>query len=910
MRDWKRYVRERLPLPETKGASDESVVEELAGELEDLYLEALERGASEGEAEAYALEGIGDWDSLAEEVVRGGEVRTVSGGARWLERAEVRGRAWGGGWAWLADLERDTRFSLRALRKSPGFTLVALLTLALGIGSVTTLFSLINGVLLKPLPYAESGELVYMWEKLASFENATVTYPNFLDWRERNRVFEDLAAFNGGSINLTGVGDPVELDVVRVSASMFPILRALPLTGRTFLPEEDKLGGERVVVLSYGFWQERFGGDPGILGRALTLDGNPFTVIGVMPRDFEFPVRGDLERIDVFVAIERFAENWIDNRGNHPGIAVIGRLAPGATLERARGDMERVALELEAEYPDSNEGSRVHVASLHERMTRNLREPMMLLLLAVGLLLLIACTNVANLVLARVTVRQREIAIRTGLGANGPRIVRLLLTESLTLWVLGGLLGIAFAHGATRALLALRGDQLAPVFEVGIDARVVAVTLAVALLTGLLFGLAPALRSLRLDLVEHLKEGARSSGGVGRNRLRSALVVAEVSLAVALLVAAGLTVRSFAEMMRASPGFDPENVLSVEINLPAARYPEVAQRTAFFHELLDRVRAIPGVRSAATSYVLPMAPGGWQNAFHVEGEPPEEAGVYTFAEVSSVSADYFATMGIPLLRGREFRRSDAVDAPPVVIVDEMLAARHWPNDDPIGKRLKSGDYTSESPWIEVVGVVGHVKVNGVVQEALPQCYVPHWQDNDDAYFLAVKSAGDPIRLIEPVRQAVLAIDPAQPIAEVNTMTAYVRATTADGRFMATLLGTFAAAALLLAAVGIYGVMAQATAERGHEIGVRVALGATAGEVLAMVVRQGMGRVVLGVVLGLALAVAIGRLLAGSLFGVSALDPATFLAAPFFLSLVALAASLIAARRAVRVDPMRALYLST
>ncbi len=910
MRDWKRYVRERLPLPETKGTSDDSVVEELAGQFEDLYLEALERGATQDEAEAYAVEGMGDWGALAEEIVRAGDVRMVSGAERWLERTEARARARGGGWTRLADLERDVRFSLRTLRKSPGFTLVALLTLALGIGAVTTIFSLIDGVLLKPLPYADSDELVYMWEKLASFENAMVTYPNFLDWRERNRVFEDLAAFNDGSINLTESGDPLELDVVRVSASMFPILRAEPLLGRTFLPAEDKLGGERVVVLAYGFWQDRFGGDPGVIGRSLTLDGNPYTVIGVMARDFEFPVRGDLERIDVFVAIEQFAENWIDNRGSHPGIAVIGRFAPGVTLERARQDMERVALELEAEYPDTNEGSRVHVASLHERMTRNLREPMMLLLLAVSLLLLIACTNVANLVLARGAVRQREIAIRTSLGANGPRIVRLLLTESLALWVLGGLVGIAFAHGATRALLALRGDQLAPVFQVGIDARVVAATLAVTLLTGLVFGLMPALRSLRPDLVEHLKEGARSSGGVGRNRLRSALVVVEVGLAVALLIAAGLTVRSFVKMMKASPGFDPENVLSVEINLPTARYPEVIQRTAFYHELLDRVRAIPGVRSAATSYVLPMAPGGWQNSFHVEGEPPEQSGVYTIAEVSSVSTDYFQTMGIPLLRGREFTRADGQDAPLVVIVDATLAERYWPNDDPIGKRLKTGDYSSDSPWREVVGVVGHVKLNGVVREALPQWYMPHWQDNDDAYFLTVKTAGDPTRLIEPIRQAVLAIDPAQPIAEVNTMTAYVGASTADGRFMAILLGSFAAAALLLAAVGIYGVMAQATAERGHEIGVRIALGATGGEVLGMVVRQGMARVILGVILGLALAVAIGRLMAGSLFGVSALDPATFVAAPLFLSAVALAASLVPARRAMRLDPVRALYLVT
>jgi len=804
----------------------------------------------------------------------------------------------------VRDVERDMRYSLRSLRKSPGFTLIALVTLALGIGAVTTIFSLVNGVLLRPLPYADSEEIVYMWEKLASFENAMVSYPNFLDWRARNRSFEDLAAFNDGSINLTGEGDPLELDMVRVSAGMFPILQAQPRLGRTFLPEEDKIGAQPVVVLAYGFWQDRMGGDPDVVGRTLMLDDYAYTVVGVMPRDFVFPADG--QHVDVYTPIEQFARVWIENRGRHPGIAVIGRLSLGVTLESARADMERVALELEVEYPDLNEGSRVHVALLHERMTRDSRGPMMLLLLAVGLLLLIACTNVANLVLARGASRQREIAIRTSLGANGARIVRLLLTESLTLWLAGGALGIMVASEATRAVAALRGDQISSIFEIGIDVRVVVATLIVALVTGLVFGLVPALRSIRPNLVEHLKEGSRSSVGLARNKLRSALVVAEVSLAVALLVAAGLTVRSFLEMTRTSPGIDAENVLSVEIVLPAARYPEESQRTGFYHELLDRARALPGVRSAATTYVVPVGPGGRQSDFHAEGQPPEEAGVYTFAEVSAVSTDYFATMGIPMFRGREFTRQDGPDAQPVIIIDDVLAERYWPNEDAIGKRIKFGNYDSEHEWMEVVGVVGHVKVNGVVREALPQFYIPHWQDNDRGYYLVVKSAGDPSLLIEPIRREVLAIDSAQPVAEVSTLREYVRASTKDGRFQATLLTIFAVVALILAAVGIYGVMAQATAERTHEIGVRVALGATDGEVLGLIVRQGMVRVALGVAVGLALAVAIGRLMAGGLFGVSALDPATFVLAPLFLSAVALTASLVPARRAMGMDPVRAL----
>jgi len=905
MRDWKRFVREQVPLPDVEGADEESIIDELAGQFEDLYQEARARGLSEPEADAYARTRLGDSAALAGGISAAGNAAVRSRTERLLDRGRQRARARGGPWVWLVDVAGDVRYSLRTLRRSPGFTIVALLTLALGIGAVTTVFSLLNGVLLNPLRYADSGKLVYMWERLASFENASVSYANFLDWRERNHVFEDLAAFNGGSLTLTGVGDPTKLDVIRVSASTFPILGARPLLGRTFLPEEDKLGVQPVAVLTHAFWQARLGGDQEVIGRTLTLDGFTVEVVGVMPPEFVFPPQGD--PVDIYAPIELFAESWIQHRGSHPGIGVVGRLRPDVTLDQARSDMDRVAAELAVEYPSTNEGSGVHVWSLHDRMTRDSREPMLLLLLAVGLLLLIACTNVANLVLARGAGRQREIAIRTSMGANGPRIVRLLVTESLILWLVSGGVGIGMAHFATRAVVRLRPEQILPVFQVGIDARVVVVTLAVALVTGVVFGLVPALRAMRPNLVEHLKEGARSSGGVGRNRARSALVVAEVSLAVALLVAAGLTIRSLERMVHADLGFEAENVLSVKINLPEARYSGTPERTSFFHELLDRVRALPGVQSAATTYVLPVAPGGSQSSFHVEGEPPEEGGASTFGEFSAVSTGYFETMGIPLIAGRDVSRADGPEAPPVVIVDEAVAQRYWPNADPLGKRLKFGDYDTDTPWMEVIGVAGHVQVNGALEDALPQIYRPHWQDNDDSYFLVVETVGESSAMVEPIRQAVLAIDPSQPISSTNAMTEYVAASTDDGEFLALLLGIFAGAALLLAAVGIYGVMAQATAERRHEIGVRIALGATDRKVLGMIVRQGMVRVGVGIVFGLVLAAALGRLMAGRLFGVSALDPMTFVVAPLFLAAVALAANLVPARQALSVDPVHALH---
>jgi putative ABC transport system permease protein len=904
MCDWHRYVTEHLSLPGLKGTRERDIIAEVASQLEDVYLDSLSRGRPKEAAEEAARAHIQDWDAFAAELMRAERSRRRARGDAWAEEAGERLREKGGRWAAFADPLQDIRLAFRNLRSTLGFTAVALLTLALGIGGVATIFTLYDQVLLRPLPYPDSGELVQLWEKLASFENASVSYPNFLDWRERNRVFEDVGVWNETRMALTGSGDPQQVLVGRVSASVLTLLRATPVLGRTFLPEEDRLGASPVAVLSHAFWQERFGEDSGILGQVLHLDGYPFEVVGVLPPDLRFPP--GLEGVDLYAPAELFAEDWLPNRGVHPGLTGLARLLPGVSLERAREDMERVAVELEAEYFEMNEGSRVHVAPLQERVTSNAREPISLLLLAVGFLFLISCINVATLVLARATGRAREMAVRASLGADQPRILRLLLTETLVLWILGGILGLGVAIFGIRGVTTLLAEQIPPVFRVGLDLRVVTILLAISLATGLAFGLPPAVRLARSDLQGFLKEGVRTGMGLGRARFRNLLVVAEVSLAVALLVAAGLTLRSFSRIAHTHPGIDVENVLVVEINLPDSRYGEEEARSGFYRQLLDRIRSEPGVVSAATGYNVPLGPGGWQNAYHVEGEPPEEGGQYTFAEVNSVSTDYLRTMGIPLLRGRDFTRQDNADAPPVVIVGEEMANRYWPGEDPLGKRMKWGTFVSENDWMEVVGVAGEVKVNGVLEDALPQIYVPHWQDNDTGYYFLLKTRQDPLDLAEAVRKAVLALDPGQPLASVGTLEAYARETTRSAALLALLMALFSGAAVLLAGVGIYGVMARMTAERRHEIGVRVALGARGGQVMAMVFRQGLVTVALGVLLGLGLAAAVARLLSSQLYQISALDPVTFVLTPALVVLVAVTANLLPARRATKVDPVRAL----
>ena len=903
-RNWRAFVRERLALPGLDGRRERDAIEEVASQLEDLYLDSMRKGASPEEAQAVAESHITDWAAFARDLHKADRSRRRARGDQWSEEAAenlVQGGPLG---AWLADLLNDIRYALRGMRNTPAFSFVALLTLALGIGGATAIFTLYDKVLLRPLPYADSEELVELWEQMASFENAMVAYPNFLDWRERNRVFEDLGVWNAERMTLTGSGEPQEVLAARVSASIFPILRVYPVLGRTFSEDEDRIGATPVAMLGHAFWTERFGSDPGVLGRTLILDDFSYEIVGVLPEGLRYPP--GMSDVDLYVPVEQFAGGWIDNRGSHPGLLGLARLRPGVTLEQAAKDLERIALELEAEYPGTNTGSRVHVEGLKARVTRNAREPITLLLLAVGSLFLIACINVANLILARATGRQQEMAVRASLGAGRGRIFRLLLTETLFLWALGGALGLYLAWWCVSGLARLLAEEIPPVFDLSLDLRVAGAALGLSLLTGLTFGLPPALRVVREDLREFLKEGRRTAGVRGRNTFRTALIVAEVSLAVALVVGSGLAARSVSRILAADPGLDPSNVVAVEVNLPPARYPEEPERTAFYSQVLEGVRALPDVQSAATGYVVPLGPGGWQNAYHVEGTPPEAGGQYTFAELSSVSSDYFATLGIPLLRGREFTLRDDADAPPVVVVDQAMADRYWPGEEPVGKRIKWGSHESENPWMEVVGVVGQVKVNGVVEETLPQMYIPHWQDNDDGYYLMVKSRGDPLSLVDPIRRVVAGVDPTIPLASVGTLEGYARETTRTERILALLMGIFSAGALLLAGVGVYGVTAQLAAERRHEIGVRVALGARQDQVLGMVLKQGLASVGVGVFIGLGLAWGLGRLMAAQLFGVTPTDPLTFLLTPLAVVGIAILANLLPARRAMKVDPVRAL----
>ncbi len=907
MPDWVRYVRENLPLEELKDQRGERIVREVAAQLEDFYLEALGRGMGEAEAEVWALGQIPDWSELAAGLSEVQGRHREPSFERWVERAETRARERGRRLAGLADLSQDVRFALRSLRRNPLFSGIAIAVLALGLGGAITIYTLVDGVLLKPLPFRQPDRLLVLWEKLASFDNASVAYPNFADWRAQNQVFEDLAAWRTTSGNLIGEGDPIVVRAGQVSASMFPILGVEPVLGRNFRPAEDEVDADPVVILTWRFWQDRFAGATDVVGRSMNVDGLPFTIVGVLPRTFTFPYNIDA---DAFAPIGLFAANWLQNRGNHPGISVIGRLRTGVTLEQARAEMERVALTLEAEHPDTNVGSRVNLAALHERISRDQRGPLLLMFLAVALLLLIAGANVANLMLARVTARHRELAVRATLGAGGGRLVRLLLVESLTLWLIGGAAGLLIALGGTRLLTNLMGNTLPQVLLVQVDLRVILAALVIALVTGLFFGLVPALRSARRDLLNQLKEGGRTTAGRSRRRIRMALVVAEVALAVALLVGAGLTVRSFHRMTCGEVGLDTENVLTLQVDLAEARYREPERRQAFFDGLLARVRAIPGVVSAATCYVVPLGPDNWQNGYHVEGEPPEEGNVLAYAETNAVSPDYFRTLEIPLVRGRDFTDRDGrAGTPPVVIVDEQLAQRYWPDEDPIGKRLKFGDFSSTNPWMEVVGVARHVALYGVLESSDWQLYLPHPQDNDYGYFLTVKTQGEPERYTESVRAAVLDLDGDQPIHRVRTMTDYLRASTERSGLLARLLALFAVAGLLLASAGLYGVMSYVTLERSHEIGIRIALGARRGQVLGMILRQGLGQVGVGVGVGLVLAAVFARILESGLYGIAPLDPVTFLLAPGFLVLVAGLAILVPAHRATRIDPVRVLQVT-
>jgi putative ABC transport system permease protein len=800
-------------------------------------------------------------------------------------------------------LWQDLRFSFRMLWKSPGFALVAILALAIGIGANTAIFSVVNAVLLKPLPYKDPNRLVIMWEKAAT-QDTSVSYLNFQDWRDQNQSFESITAFRRDSFNLTGTGEPERLAGRLASASFFSTLGAKLFKGTDFPAAEDRVGGQKVVILGYGFWQRRFGGDEAIVGKQLTLNNQSYTVIGITAPDFRFG-----SDTDIYTLIGQSEDQCFTSRGCHPGIYVIGRLKPGVALEQGRADMDAIMGRLGQQFPDTNTDRRIHIESLYDNTVQDVRPALFVLLGAVGFVLLIACANVANLLLARSAVRQKEIAIRTALGASRWRVVRQLLTESVVLGIAGGVLGLMLALWWTDALKTLVPGDIPRFKEVGIDTRVLAFTIIVSVLTGIIFGLIPALQASKPDLNEALKEGDRGSTG-SRHRVRSALVVAEIAIALVLLIGAGLMVKSIWRLQNVPTGFETRNLLTMQLSY-SAKKDDTQRARNFLAELEEKVKAIPGVESAAFSNGLPFL-GAPEDSLWVKGRPRAKPQDEMMSVEYVVSPDYFRTLGLELKRGRLINEQDRVGSPLVAVIDESFAQKYFPNEDPIGKYLENGNDMKD---VEIVGIVGHVKHYGLDGEVPvdPQYYLALRQIPDDLVVpivkrigLSVRTSGDPLTVVPAIRQQVLSIDSNQPVFNVRSMEQVIAETIAPRRFAMLLMAIFAVVALLLASVGIYGVMSYSVTQRTHEIGIRMALGASARDVLKMVVGQGMLLVLIGVACGLLGALLVTRVMTSLLFGVSATDPLTFVGISLLLALVAFLACYLPARRATRVDPMTAL----
>lgn len=819
----------------------------------------------------------------------------------------------------MQDLLRDIRYGLRALGKRPGFTAIVVITLALGIGANTAIFSVVNAVLLRPLPYDDADRLVYVTERdPKSAFNVPFSYPDFTDWRAQNHVFESFGVYNFRDYNLTGIGEPERLQTGQASADLFSALRVHAASGRLFTNDEDKPGAAAVVVLSYELWQRRFGGDPNLLNRTVTLNERPYTVIGIMPRDFSFSPHTEL-----WVPIGQLSDQPSYNvRDRHPGLMGVARLNAGVTLDQARAELDAIAARLEQEYPDTNKDTGARIVPLRENYVRDARRALWVLLGAVGLVLLIACANVANLMLARATTRQREMAVRVAMGASRWRVIRQLLTESLLLAMVSGALGLLVAQWGVRLILAFAADNIPRTTEIGIDNRVLAFTLAVSALTGIIFGLAPALQSSRADVQEALKETARGTTG-GRHRLRQFLVVGEIALTLMLLIGAGLLIRSFYRLQQVNPGFVDEHVLSFTTQLPSRKYPGAQQWLNFYQEVIERLRSSPGVKDVSVTSRVPMRVDIWQSEFQIVGQPPPPPGPRPEMEVSVVGPEYYRTMGIPLLRGRYFteqdnranlsedklRNLDLNQRPraglKTIIVDEEFARRHWPSQDPLGKQILLRG-PNESP-LTVVGVVGRVKLYSPDEPAgFVQGYLPFLERPQSGMSFVIKTTLEPEQMIAAARQQVRLVDADQPIYDVKTLTEWRSEAIAPQRFNLLLLGLFAALALVLAVVGIYGVMAYSVVQRTQEIGLRMALGAQMKDVLKLVLGNGMTLALLGVAIGLAGAFALTRLMSSLLFGVTPTDPVTYGFVAGGLLVVALVACYLPARRATKVNPMVAL----
>src|SRR5215475_13898779 len=891
MPKWEQEIRQRLSKSRLSPTRENAVIEELSQYLDDCYDELRASGVSESEAYRRTLAELSGSEMLQRELRRAERQAPQDPIVLGTNRRKNM----------IADLWQDLRYGARMLSKNPGFTLIAAITLALGIGANTAIFSVVNAVLIRAFPYRDADRLVIVWETIRGELN-TVSPANFFDWQEQNSVFEGMAAYADTVVNLVGDGEPEEIPAQETTANLFSVLGVNALLGRTFATEDGKPGQNNVAVISFALWQSRFGGDPRVIGRKVNLNAVERTVIGVLPPDVKWHVRK-------FSTTGRTAELWFpaitdemkDFRGRY--IGVVARLKPNVTLQQARAEMGAVAGRLAEQYKQFNAGYGADVISLRQQFAGEIRLALLVLMGAVGFVLLIACANVANLFLARAASRRKEIAVRAAMGASRSRIIRQLLTESLLLSLIGGGAGLLLARWGTAALVSLSPPELGDFQNVEISAPALGFTFVVALLTGVIFGLVPAFEASNVKLNDTLKEAGRSLTGSARSRrLRGALVVAEIALALTLLAGAGLLARSFVRLQGVDTGFNARNVLTMRVTLPDARYDQDAKVVNFFTQALERIQALPGVEAAGAVNHTPFLGLGTQTSFQIEGRPKPAPGQRAPTTGLCVTdQNFFRTLQSPRMRGRLFTEQEVREKRDVVVINEALARKYFPHEDPLGQRI-----TLWGGPTEIIGVVGDAKHKELDKETGPMSYWPIAQQPDASMIFALRTRGDAAAVAVAARKMIQTLDPQQSIGDVYTLESLVGDSIAAQRFNASLLSVFAVVALLLSAGGIYGVMSYAVAKRAHELGVRVALGARSLDVLKLVIGQGMKLLLAGVAVGLVAAFSLTRLLRNLLFEAPATDPSMFVGVAALLAAVALAACYLPARRATKVDPLIAL----
>jgi len=866
---WTRYFR--------RSKWDQERLRELESYVEDETQDNIARGMPRDEAHYAAQRKLGNPTLIREEIFHMNSI------------------------GWFETLWQDIRFGARMLAKAPAFTLAAVLTLALGFGANTAIFSVVNAVLLRPLPYRNPSQLFVIQETTSRQGDVSVSYPNFLDWREQSRAFGQMAATHDLGFSLSGVDQPENITGFAVSPNFLSVLGMRPMLGRDFLPTEEKPGTAPVAILSYRMWQSHLGGNPDAIGRSITLNGRSFTIVGILPHEFVF-----LGPCDVLAPIGVWAGEMTE-RGARDDMFAIGRLAPGATFAQARAELGGIETRLTQQYPAENSGMGTDVSPLAQAFFSDMRPAILVLFGAVLFVLLIACVNVANLFLVRGATRAKEIAVRQAFGASRLRVVRQMLTESFLLAILGGGLGLAVGVWGVSALGSVIPPDSFQMMEIHIDARVLLFAAGLIALVTLAFGLVPALQASRPDVQGMLKESGRSSTPTARqHRVRGALAVVETALALVLLAGAGLMMKSLYLLLRVNPGFQPDRVLHMELNLRSAQYAKGAAMLNFWQQTLDRVHALPGVESAAVGTNVPLTDNHYRADITIEGQAVPSLGQFPHPDYHVISSEYIRALSIPLLRGRTFEETDTENAPLAGLINATMAKRYWPSEDAVGKRFHFGRPGPNDKWITIVGVVGDTRLYGLANAARLEVYVPFRQRPMSDMGLLVRSAADPAGLTSAIRAAVAAVDKDQPLFYIETMNQVVSDSVSTRRVTLILLGLFSALALVLATIGIYGVVSYSVALRTHEIGIRMALGAQHGDVLQMILGQGVRLALLGVGIGLAAALALTRLLSSLLFSVSASDPLTFAGVAALLIGVSLVACYIPARRAMRVDPMVAL----